>query len=365
MSQRYIGLMSGTSMDGIDAVLADINGTRWQAARAHFFIPYRHELRERLLALQDAGGNELHRAAVLGQEIARLYARAVQGVLAQAGLQAADITALGVHGQTVRHAPEHGYTLQLADLPLLAELTGIDCIGDFRSRDVAGGGQGAPLVPAFHQAVFGHPQHERVLINIGGIANISILPPEGGAARGFDTGPGNMLADAYMRRYCGQAYDRDGELAATGRVIEPLLAKWLAHPYFQRPAPKSTGRELFSLAWLQGYLKAGQPPADIVRTLNALTACSIARAVREYAPAAREAFVCGGGSCNPVLMDQLRRQLAGVAVATTDDLHLSPQWVEAAAFAWLAACRVHRRAASPHAATGAARPYVLGAWHCA
>lgn len=365
MSQRYIGLMSGTSMDGIDAVLADIDGTRWQAARAHFFVPYPDPLRQQLLALQDSGSDELHRAALLAQTVARLYAQAVNGLLAQEGLAAADIAALGAHGQTVRHAPEHGYTVQLIDLPLLAELTGIDCIGDFRSRDLAGGGQGAPLVPAFHQAVFGHPQHERVLLNIGGIANISILPPDGRPAGGFDTGPGNMLADAYMQHYRQQPYDRDGALAAGGRIIEPLLAAWLAHPYFQRPAPKSTGRELFSFSWLQGYLKAEYRPADIMRTLNAFTARSIAEAVRRHAPAAREMFVCGGGTCNPVVMAELRQQLAGVQVATTDDLHLAPQWVEAAAFAWLAACRIHRRAAGPHRATGAARPYVLGAWHCA
>lgn len=376
MTQYYIGLMSGTSMDGVDAVLATFDGTQWQGALGHFAVPYSDDLRRRLLDLQNPGDNEIHRSEVLAQELAELNAQAVNGLLVQQKLTPRDITAIGAHGQTVRHAPEHGYTVQLLNLPLLAELTGIDTIGDFRRRDMAGGGQGAPLVPAFHQAVFGSPEYGRVVLNIGGIANISVLQPHTDAA-GFDTGPGNMMADAYMQHRFGQACDQDGALARSGRVIPELLQTLLAHPYFHRPPPKSTGRDLFSLDWLQGYLKnsetdtpppeSGYAPADIVRTLNALTAQSIADAIAAHAPGVREVFACGGGVFNPVLMGEISDRLApiGICTATTDELNLPPQWVEAAAFAWLAACRVCREPGNPHAATGAKQPYILGAWHCA
>ena len=222
MTQYYIGLMSGTSMDGVDAVLAAFDGTRWQGALGHFAVPYSDDLRRRLLDLQNPGGNEIHRSEMLAQELVSLNAQAVHGLLAQQKLAPRDIAAIGAHGQTVRHAPEHGYTVQLLNLPLLAELTGIDTIGDFRRRDMAGGGQGAPLVPAFHQALFGSPEYGRVVLNIGGIANISVLQPNTDAA-GFDTGPGNMLADAYMQHRFGQACDRDGALARSGHVIPELL----------------------------------------------------------------------------------------------------------------------------------------------
>ncbi|MBH5328785.1 anhydro-N-acetylmuramic acid kinase [Eikenella sp. S3360] len=366
MTQHYIGLMSGTSMDGVDAVLAALDGTRWQGALGHFSVPYGSDLRQRLLALQDAGANEIHRSEMLAQELARLNAQAVHGLLAQQKLAPGDIAAIGAHGQTIRHAPEHSYTVQLINLPLLAELTGIDTVGDFRRRDMAGGGQGAPLVPAFHQAVFGSPEHSRVVLNIGGIANISVLQP-GTPPHGFDTGPGNMLADAYMQQHFGQDCDRNGELARTGRVIPELLHTLLEHPYFRRTPPKSTGRDLFSYGWLQGYLKPHYGPPHIVRTLNAFTAQTIADAIAAHATDAREVFACGGGVFNPVLMGEIAERLAafGIRTADTNELALPPQWVEAAAFAWLAACRLHRQPGNPHAATGAARPYILGAWHCA
>ncbi len=366
MTQYYIGLMSGTSMDGVDAVLVALEGTHWQGALGHFAVPYSPALRQSLLALQDAGGNEIHRSEMLAQELARLNAQAVHGLLAQQQLTPQEIAAIGAHGQTVRHAPEHGYTVQLINLPLLAELTGIDTIGDFRRRDMAGGGQGAPLVPAFHQAVFASERHSRVVLNIGGIANISVLQPNT-PAHGFDTGPGNMLADAYMQQHFGQTCDRDGQLAHSGQVLPELLNSLLAHPYFHRPPPKSTGRDLFSYRWLQGYLKPEQRPADIVRTLNAFTAQSIVDAIAAHAADAREVFVCGGGVFNPVLMGELTARLAalGIRTADTNELKLPPQWVEAAAFGWLAACRIHRQPGNPYAATGAKRPYILGAWHCA
>lgn len=366
MTQYYIGLMSGTSMDGVDAVLVAMDGMHWRGASGHYAVPYDDRLRQRLLALQDSGADEIHRAEGLARELAYLNAQAVRGLLARQGLEPSSVAAIGAHGQTVRHAPEHGYTVQLLDLALLAELTGIDTVGDFRRRDMAGGGQGAPLVPAFHQAVFGNPRYCRVVLNIGGIANISILRPQEEAC-GLDTGPGNMLADAYMQRHFGLDCDLDGALAQNGSVIPELLQNLLAHPYFHLPPPKSTGRDLFSYRWLQGYLKPHYIDADIIRTLNVLTAQSIAVAIARYAGEAREVFVCGGGGFNPVLMEELAGNLpvCGMRLALTDELNLPAQWVEAAAFGWLAACRLHRWPGNLRTVTGAKRAYVLGAWHCA
>ena len=243
-SQLYIGIMSGTSMDGADAVLIRMDGGRWLGAEAHSFLPYSGRLKSELLALQDSGGDELHRSRILAQQLSRLYADTVKQLLERQGLRPSDIAAVGCHGQTVRHAPEHGYSIQLADLPLLAELTGIFTVGDFRSRDLAAGGQGAPLVPAFHQALFAAPDETRVLLNIGGIANISVLPPDA-SAFGFDTGPGNMLMDAWTQKIWQKPYDEDGRLAAQGRVLPPLLENLLCHDYFSRPQPKSTGPAVF------------------------------------------------------------------------------------------------------------------------
>lgn len=362
--QSYIGLMSGTSMDGIDAVWVKMDGMNWRGAHGHFFVPYDQDLRQRLLALQDVGDNELHRAMTLGRELAQLNAAAVNGLLHQYGLAAADIVAIGAHGQTVRHAPQAGYTCQLLDAALLTHLTGIDCISDFRSRDIAGGGQGAPLVPAFHQAVFGNNGH-RIILNLGGIANISILSPDG-RTRGWDTGPANMLADAFIQQRLGLPYDENGAVAASGGLLPNLLARLLAHPFFAQTAPKSTGREAFSLAWLQGHLKGDERVADVLHTLNVLTAQTVADAVRQADCGAREVFACGGGTLNPVLMAQIAAALGeNYILQSSAVLQLPVQWVEAAAFAWLAAARVCRWPSNSPAATGAAGAYVLGAWHCA
>lgn len=370
MTQYYIGLMSGTSMDGVDAVLAAFDGTQWQGALGHFAVPYSDDLRRRLLDLQNPSGNEIHRSEVLAQELAELNAQAVHGLLAQQKLAPRDIAAIGAHGQTVRHAPEHGYTVQLINLPLLAELTGIDTVGDFRRRDMAGGGQGAPLVPAFHQAVFGSPEHGRVVLNIGGIANISVLPPakqpenpSAAQAWGFDTGAGNMLMDAWARHIWQEPYDAGGRRAAAGRLLPDLLAKLSAHPYFRLPYPKSTGRELFSLSWLQSHLNGGEDPHDVQQTLLQFTVLTIADAVFQAAPQARRLYVCGGGTRNGALMAALteRLQAGGISVADTGALQLDPQWVEAAAFAWLAACWCLGVPSNPHRATGAGKALVLGA----
>ena len=486
--QYYIGLMSGTSMDGVDAVLVAMHGSRWHAAEAHAFLPYPDDLKQRLLALQPAGQNELHRSQMLAQELSCLYAEVVQKLLRETQMQPAHIRAVGCHGQTVRHAPEHGYSVQLANLPLLAEKTGIFTVGDFRSRDLAAGGQGAPLVPAFHQAVFAQPEKTVAVLNIGGIANISVLPPDrppfgfdtgagnmlmdawtqhiwsqpydkdgrlaaqgqvlpdllaqwcrhpyfarpypkstgrelfslnwllaqlqgnesphdvartlvefssktiadalmqaasdaetvyvcgGGIANisvlppdrppfGFDTGAGNMLMDAWTQHVWSQPYDKDGQLAAQGQVLPDLLAQWCRHPYFARPYPKSTGRELFSLDWLLAQLQGHESPHDVARTLVEFSSKTIADALVQAASDAETVYVCGGGIANPTLMGSLQQQLAphGIEWRSTAELQLDPQWVEAAAFGWLAACWCLQMPGNPHHATGANRPLILGA----
>lgn len=362
----FVGLMSGTSMDGVDAVLCRFDGDRWGAAAGHFFVPYDDGLRARLLALQQVSHNELHRASTLAVELANLNAAAVQGLLQQTGFRAHDICAIGCHGQTIRHAPESGYSIQLADLARVAQQTGILTVGDFRRGDLAAGGQGAPLVPAFHQAVFAVANETRVVLNIGGIANISVLPPDE-MAFGFDTGAGNMLLDAWAQAVWQQPYDAGGALAAQGRVLPDLLADLLAHPYFRQPFPKSTGRELFSLAWLRAHLRGDEAVADVMRTLVAFTVHSIALGIDAACQQADAVFVCGGGVRNPLIMQDLHEMFSarGVRVATTDELNLAPQQVEAAAFAWLAQCWCNRVPGNPYRATGAARAVVLGAGYFA
>ena len=365
-TQYYIGIMSGTSMDGADAVLIRMDGAQWREASSHAFLPYSDGLRRQLLDLQNTGTDELHRSRMLAQTLSRLYARTVGELLHNAGLAPQQITAVGCHGQTVRHAPEHGYSIQLADLPLLAQLSGILTVGDFRSRDIAAGGQGAPLVPAFHQALFGRTGETRVVLNIGGISNISILPPDAPAS-GFDTGPGNMLMDAWTQHVWQLPFDRNGEKAAQGQVLPELFAALLDHPYFSLPHPKSTGRELFSLGWLKGRLKGGERPQDVLRTLLEYTAQTVFDAVVSTAPGARSIYVCGGGIRNGALMAALSTLFApkNIRLHSTAELGLDPQWVEAAAFGWLAACWVNRIPGNPHRATGAAAPCILGAGHYA
>ena len=262
----------------------------------------------------------------------------------------------------MRHAPEHGYSIQLANLPLLAEKTGIFTVGDFRSRDLAAGGQGAPLVPAFHQAVFAQPERTVAVLNIGGIANISVLPPDR-PPFGFDTGAGNMLMDAWTQHVWSQPYDKDGRLAAQGQVLPDLLAQWCRHPYFARPYPKSTGRELFSLDWLLAQLQGNESPHDVARTLVEFSSKTIADALVQAASDAETVYVCGGGIANPTLMGSLQQRLAphGMQWRSTAELQLDPQWVEAAAFGWLAACWCLQMPGNPHHATGANRPLILGA----
>ncbi len=354
----YIGLMSGTSLDGVDAVLADFTAPRLLATH---YLPYGDSLTGRLLALQDAGADELRRAALLGIELAGLYAEASRALLDKANLSPQSVVALGCHGQTVRHAPEEGYSLQLGNPALLAELSGITVVADFRSRDIAAGGQGAPLVPAFHEALFGSDGQHRVVLNLGGMANVSNLAPAA-ATTGFDTGPGNVLIDAWSRRHIGQPYDRDGAWAASGRILPQLLESLLAHPYFSSAPPKSCGREQFNLEWLES-LPGVQPaaPADIQATLLELTAGSIGNAIERWCGQPEEVIVCGGGAHNRFLLQRLAAHLPQAKILDSEAWGVGPDWVEAMAFAWLARQTMRGKAASLPAVTGAKGARVLGA----
>ena len=368
MAGCYIGLMSGTSLDGVDGVLVHDTaaGSAPIHASAHASLPMPAALQRELLALNQAGDNELHRAALAANAISELYADAVMQLLGQAGLKATDVTAVGAHGQTVRHRPQEfgstGYTLQLINGALLAERSGIDVVCDFRSRDVAAGGQGAPLVPAFHAACFAQPGTDVAVLNVGGIANLTLLRADG-AVQGFDCGPGNVLMDLWCRRHQGAAFDAGGAWAAGGRVDSVVLERLLSEPYFGRLPPKSTGRDLFDAAWLDSKLAdATEPAQDVMATLAELTARTVVDALRRHAPQTRSLLVCGGGAHNGHLMSSLARLLGRDAtVRSTADAGLPPQWVEALAFAWLARAHVTRRSGNVPAVTGARGPRVLGA----
>ena len=346
MSRLYIGLMTGTSMDGVDGVLVPVSdhyttGFLTPLAAAH--IPFDATLQNRLMALQQAGSNEIEREALAANDLAILYARCAFLLLNKASLTSSEITAIGVHGQTIRHRPEMGYTRQINNPALLAELTGIDVIADFRSRDIAAGGQGAPLVPAFHRALFGNKTSPLVILNIGGIANISILE-NNKTTKGFDTGPGNVLMDVWVSQNQGKPYDEGGKWAASGQINETLLKQLLSEPFLSLPPPKSTGRDLFNENWLKTNLAvsgtAGLPPADVQATLTAFTADSIACAITQYAPKTEGVFVCGGGARNHYLLTHLKqalkRSLPKAKLQTSEAAGLNPSHIEALAFAWLA-----------------------------
>lgn len=353
--------MSGTSLDGVDAVLADfkVAPPRLIASEHIGFDP---ALRVELLALNQPGDNELARAALAANHLARHYAKAVQALLAQQQISAQQVAAIGCHGQTVRHRPELGYTLQLNNPALLAELTGISVVADFRSRDIAAGGQGAPLAPAFHAAVFNHPEKHRVIVNIGGIANLTNLPVDG-IVTGFDCGPGNVLMDAWCASHTGHAFDDNGAWAMSGKVIPEFLTALLQAPYFQQRPPKSTGRDLFNSAWLRPLLRAEYAPQDVQATLLQLTVQSISQAIKNNCAGAQEIFVCGGGARNGALMDTLHLAFAanGITVAPTDTFGVPAAQVEGLAFAWLARQTLQGQAGNLPAVTGAKHACVLGA----
>ena len=354
----YVGLMSGTSLDGIDAALVEFAPAP-RLLGSHF-VPYPPSLRDTLLELHRPGKNELDRAARVANELADRYADATLALLQATGVSAAKVTAIGCHGQTVRHRPDAGYSVQLCNGARLAERSGITAVIDFRSRDLAAGGQGAPLVPAFHAACFRSESADRAVLNLGGIANLTFLPARG-AVTGFDTGPGNMLLDAWMRDRWNEDHDAAGTRAAGGTVDNALLASMLRDPYFALPPPKSTGRDTFDLAWLRSHVTTSASPQDVLATLAELTARSVADALGRHCAPARELFVCGGGVHNLDLMRRLRSNLEGRRVESTDSIGIAPDWVEAIAFAWLARCALLGETANLPEVTGAAGPRILGA----
>ena len=371
-SERYIGIMSGTSMDGVDGALVDFSGGRASTlAFASRDLP--PALRHALTELQSSGPDELARAALAANALADLYAElalellalgaATSGEAASPAFRRAQrpVAAVGAHGQTVRHCPELGFTVQLLNGARLAERSGLTVVCDFRSADVAAMGQGAPLVPAFHADAFSQEGTRRALVNIGGIANISVLEP-GVPTLGFDTGPGNVLMDEWCRTHRREPYDRGGDWGATGEVQADLLAGLLDEPYFSRSPPKSTGRDLFNARWLDERLvRLHRPvsPADVQATLTELTAVTIARAAS--ATGCSEVFVCGGGAKNTLLMRRLRTLCTAATIDTTSALGAPPQAVEAVAFAWLARQRMLDRPGNLPKVTGARGPRVLGA----
>ncbi|GAB2180076.1 anhydro-N-acetylmuramic acid kinase [Denitratisoma sp. agr-D3] len=358
-TELFIGLMSGTSLDGVDAVLVEFSA-QGQRTLETSYLPYHAQLRQEILALSSSGHDELHRTARLAQHLAELYAKATTQLLAQHGLPASAITAIGCHGQTLRHRPDAGYSLQVNNPALLAELTGIAVIADFRSRDIAASGQGAPLVPAFHAALFQDERRHRVLLNLGGIANLTNLRP-GQPVQGFDCGPANILLDAWIEGHLGKPYDEDGRWAATGTVLPALLKTLLTHPFFSNQPPKSCGREEFNLAWLQGHLSGQEKPEDVQATLLHLTAQSAANAVHHWCGEPDELFVCGGGAHNQTLLEQLGQLLPGASIASTESLGIPPDWVEAVAFAWLARQHTHHQPGNLPEVTGARGRRILGA----
>ncbi|MBI3346908.1 MAG: anhydro-N-acetylmuramic acid kinase [Burkholderiales bacterium] len=361
MANLYIGLMSGTSLDGTDGVLFDADA---MVVTGHVHLPFPPALRDELLVLNSPGDNELHRAALAANAVARNYADVVSQLLEATSTRHDQVAAVGAHGQTVRHQPGgfDGYTTQLLNGALLAEQAGIDVVCDLRSRDVAAGGQGAPLVPAFHRAVFGSTGQDVAVLNLGGISNLSLLFGDGRTG-GFDCGPANCLMDGWIARHQGKAFDADGGWAATGRVSPALLATLLAEPFFALAPPKSTGRDLFHLGWLQARLMPGLAPEDVQATLLELSARCVADALRAQMPAARSLIVCGGGALNGRLMQRLSDLLPGVAVESSAAHGLPVDQVEAAAFAWLAMCFKAKRPGNLPAVTGAAGLRVLGALH--
>ena len=373
-SHLYIGLMSGTSLDGVDGVVVDFSGFEAGVSLRvlqHVALPFTPELRQEFLALNRAGHDEIHRAALATNALMRLYGQTVAQLLAQTGMASSQVQAIGAHGQTVRHRPQAfdgtGYTIQLNNPALLAELSRIDVVADFRSRDVAAGGQGAPLVPAFHRAVFGRSDQPVAVLNIGGISNVTLLPaqnsPGADPILGFDCGPGNALLDGWCQRHTGQTYDDAGQWAASGQVHAGLLADLLSDPYFAQSPPKSTGRDDFNMPWLDQWLTRhpGLATADVQCTLAELTSQSCANAIISYQKNSKKLIVCGGGAFNRHLMQRLQAGLPGMAVVASSETGLPPLQVEAAAFAWLARKCLRRESGNLPQATGAKKGALEGA----
>jgi anhydro-N-acetylmuramic acid kinase len=359
MSELFVGLISGTSVDGVDAVLAafDDDSSRIVAATTTPFPP---DLLSRLRRIIEMPQTTLRELGALDNAVGRFFASCTNDLLYSAGVEADRVTAIGHHGQTIFHEPDGAerFTMQIGDPNIVAADTGILTVADFRRLDMAFGGQGAPLVPAFHAWRFGATE-PRVVVNIGGIANITVLEPSR-PVLGFDTGPGNTLLDLWIRRTQGRGFDEAGRFAASGHVDEALLAHMLAEPYFAAPAPKSTGRELFHMEWIDRYIAAtDRAAADVQATLAELTATTIVDSIKSAQPGCRRIIVCGGGAHNDDILARLRRR-SGVIVETTAEHGLSPDWVEGTAFAWLARARLQHHAGNVPSVTGARRDAVLG-----
>lgn len=360
--------MSGTSLDGVDVAAVDFTGSAPQLIAADT-IAFPPALRQEIQQLIDQQQTSFVTLGQLDMRLGQLYAESVNQLLDNNGLNRADFSAIGCHGQTICHAPDlsPAFSMQIGNANVIAENTGLTVINDFRQRDIVLHGQGAPLVPAFHQALFHDPGEHRVIVNIGGIANITILPADNESpVMGFDVGPGNTLMDCWVHLQKGCDFDRDGKFASRGMVNEALLSNLLNDPYFQQLPPKSTGREYFHYAWLEQHLKAMPETinaADVQATLSTLTSKLIADAVRQHAPQTQVIYVCGGGAHNPVLMNDIRQQTTHCRVDTTESLGLSPDWVEACAFAWLAQQTLNKKPGNLPSVTGAEKPTILGSVH--
>ena len=365
--RHFIGLMSGTSLDGVDAVLMrqpDPSSSRMHIV-GHHFVGMPQTLRLEFLALQSPQANELHRSQIASQALIEVYTAAIAGLLQKTGMDPAQITAIGAHGQTIRHQPGSGYSVQLNAPHALAEATGVTVVSDFRQRDIAAGGQGAPLVPVFHASMFNQARQKGgcIIANIGGMANLTYLPPPGSEARviGFDCGPGNVLMDAWIEVHTGERFDRDGGFAALGKVNETLLQQLLSHEFFSAPPPKSCGREQFNLEWIRQQAEPyGLSPEDVQATLLTFSARTLADAVRRHCGPAVELLVCGGGAYNAELLKALSVELPNMTVDTTARYDLDPSHIEAAAFAWLAQRTLDGQPGNLSAVTGAAGPRILG-----
>lgn len=356
-SDIYIGLMTGTSMDGIDAVLARINDEHFTLL-ASLGYPLHAGLSDDILALCQPGHNELERAGLLQQQLSREYLTATRRLLDECGVSPEQVSAIGCHGQTVRHCPgDNGFSIQLLCADTLAAGSGIPVVSNFRNKDMILGGQGAPLVPRFHQRLFSQANTRTAVVNIGGMANATLLDGAN-LVGGFDTGPGNVLLDGWIHKQREQRYDNNGDWAATGQTNPSLLERLLNDPYFRQPPPKSTGREHFNLAWLEQKLSGlTLPDEDVQATLTALTADSIADALSDFAP--QRILLCGGGAHNQELTRRLQAACRA-PVCSSEDMGLHPDWVEAAAFAWLAWARLAGKPGNAPVVTGASREAVLG-----
>lgn len=351
--------MSGTSLDGIDVALVDFSVATPKLIATHY-QSYAEDLKQTLLALHHPDLNEIEQTCIVANRLAREYASAVNELLKKINIDSSQVRAIGCHGQTIRHRPELGYTVQLGNAALLAELTGITVISDFRSRDIAAGGQGAPLVPAFHDRVLRHSNIHRVIVNVGGISNLTDLPP-GLPTSGFDCGPGNLLMDSWINEHKGVAYDQGGEWAASGQVMKSLLESLLSESYFELPPPKSCGRDLFNLAWLKSKLRDNEAPQDVQATLLAVTAHGISDAITTYCAGVQEIYLCGGGAHNHTLVQHLNRLLPTCLIKKTDELGIEADWLEAIAFAWLAHQTLEKQPGNLPEATGARHSCILGA----